>query len=190
MTNPWIQQPVDETVGTDVASDAVQSPRVWGSGADVRVAGGLPVVEVESFGTRLWVVGAHGGAGATTWAHLLTAGDAGTAWPRTPGGLTAVVVARASYVGLRAAQLAAIQWASGMVQGVDLLGLVLGADAPGKPSRTLREFTQRVEGAFPRVWRVPWVEAWRSVEAWKDIPRPVVKIASGIKAATFRVSAD
>lgn len=182
MTNPWIQpaSPSDQEVSEPVAPRT----RAWGAGADVRVAGGLPVVDVGDSSASFWVVGAHGGAGTTSWAHLLAAGDAGTAWPRATHAVTALVVARATYVGLRAAQLAAIQWASGMVQGVDLLGLVVGADAPGKPPKALREFTRRVEGAFPRVWTVPWVESWRAVEAWKDVPRSVVKITADIKAAT------
>src|SRR5690625_7783755 len=62
--------------------------------------------------------------------------------------------------GLLATQTAATKWASGAVD-VDLLGLVLVADAPGRLSRPLRDLARLVSGGLPRVWNLPWIEAWR-----------------------------
>ena len=83
---------------------------------------------------KLWVVGAHGGAGVST---LLALGEPGEwsstdrAWPYDPTGgvLPTVLVARTSAAGLLAAQSALTQWAGGGVHpSVRLLGLVLAAD--------------------------------------------------------------
>lgn len=139
----------------------------------------------------LWIVGAHGGAGASTWAHLLGAGDAGTAWPRhvNPSrSLDIVVCCRSTAAGLRAAQDVAIEWASGALPG-QLVGLVVGADAPGRLPRELREQLQITSGAFPRYTFVPWQAQWRfaresGVNA--DHSRRINKIAATVAAWTER----
>ncbi|WP_436788049.1 DUF6668 family protein [Yinghuangia sp. YIM S10712] len=86
------------------------------------------------------------------------------AWPVRPdSGMTYVIlVARTHVRGLTAAQTAARQWASGHANGVVLLGLVAVADAPGRLPKDLRESLRFVAGGVPRLWRIPWVEAWRS----------------------------
>ena len=130
----------------------------------------------------LWVVGAHGGAGATTWAHLLGAGDAGCAWPRPPHLVEVLVVARANRTGLRAAQAAAIQWASGAVEAVDLVGLLLVTDAPGRMPKGLRDYARLVKGAFPQVIEMGWVESWRVQEAWKEpTPREAQRVLARVQ---------
>ena len=48
---------------------------------------------------------------------------------------------------------------------VDLLGLAVLADAPGKTPKPLRDFAAIVGGGAPRLWTLPWVEAWRHGEA-------------------------
>ena len=114
----------------------------------------------------VWWVGAHGGAGETTLAQLLTGSRAsGHAWPVAAPDTRAarppvLLVARTHASGLRAAQAAAIEWAAGLVS-VRLLGLVLIADAPGRPPRALRDLAQLVAGGVPAVWRLPWHEPWR-----------------------------
>lgn len=163
--NPWASPPV-----MPVQSPAPERPvraRVWKPGAQVSMTGGLPIVSAQGQECPLWVVAAHGGAGATSWARLLGAGDAGVGWPDPSGFTRAVVVARNSFVGLRAAQSAAIQWASGQVERVELAGLVLSADAPGRPVKELVELRKRIEGAFPRVWLVSFQAAWRVQLAWE-----------------------
>jgi hypothetical protein len=139
----------------------------------------------------LWVVGAHGGAGTSTWAHLLGAGDAGAAWPKhvNPSrSLDIVVCCRSTAAGLRAAQDVAIEWAAGALTG-QLVGLVVGADAPGRLPRELREQLQITSGAFPRYTFVPWQAQWRFAgENGKGVEhsRHINKIAATVAAWTER----
>ena len=72
-----------------------------------------------------------------------------------------LLVCRADMRGLTAAQSALTQWASGAAPEVDLLGLAVLADAPGKTPKALRDFAAIVGGGAPRLWTLPWVEAWR-----------------------------
>jgi hypothetical protein len=118
----------------------------------------------------VWWVGAHGGAGETTLAQLVPGSRAaGHAWPQLTvpaedGALAptkVVLTARSNVSGLTAAQRAATEWAAGGVAGVELLGLVIIADAPGRLPRPLKDLTALVAGGVPRVWHLPWSEAWR-----------------------------
>jgi hypothetical protein len=117
----------------------------------------------------VWVVGSHGGAGETTLADLVDEWEAtGHTWP-TPSDLSfncpVLLVARADKRGLDAAREALRQWASGVLgDHVNLLGLVLVADAPGRLPKPLRHLVEVVSGGAPRLWEVPWVEAWRTGE--------------------------
>ncbi len=157
--NPWLT-PVQEPAPEPVAP----APRPWAPGADVAAVPGLPVAAVEQApGGGLWVVGAHGGAGASTLAALLGAGDAGRCWPLDPSGRTRVVVAaRTSAYGIGCAQEAAMQWAAGGAPpGTELLAVAWVADAPGRLPRALAKRLGLVSGAFPVAVRVPWVGAWR-----------------------------
>lgn len=126
----------------------------------------LPKFAIPAADT-IWWVGVHGGAGETTMAHLLPGTRAaGHRWPIPPPPVPTpvVLVARTHGSGLRAAQRAAIEWASGVVQGVAVLGLVLIADAPGRLPRVLDDFADIVGGGVPRVWDIPWIEEWRRGE--------------------------
>jgi hypothetical protein len=116
------------------------------------------------------LLGAHGGAGVTS---LLRAGlhqvavDAGRCWP--PAG-PVLLVARTSTSGLEWARDLARQHASGLAGDVELLGLVLVPDAPGRlPARTagLRDL---VSGAFARTWQLPWLEEWRLAATTEPLP--------------------
>jgi hypothetical protein len=71
-----------------------------------------------------------------------------------------VLVARSSATGLRAAQLAARDWASG-ARPVQLLGLVVIADAPGRRPPVLADYEQVIAGAVPALWQIEWHEPWR-----------------------------
>lgn len=162
-SNPWVQEPAPpEPVGDGVEALGVDYRR-WASGAEVSVSRRLGRVRVR--GSALWVVGAHGGSGASTWAGLLGAGDAGRSWPVpvVPGEeLRVLVAARSNAAGLEAARAAAVEWLEGAVAGVELLGLVLGADAPGRRRpKALSRLVRDVSGAFPVVLHVPWQAAWR-----------------------------
>ena len=126
----------------------------------------LPKFAIPAADT-LWWVGVHGGSGESTMSLLLPGTRAaGHRWPIPPPPVPTptVLVARTHASGLRAAQRAAIEWASGVVQGVAVLGLVLIADAPGRLPRVLDDFADIVGGGVPRVWDIPWIEEWRRGE--------------------------
>ena len=133
---------------------------------------GVPAPTLPALPTRrldvvadVYVVGVHGGAGESTVAVLNPAWwvETGHGWPlvQTSASPRVLLVARTSASGLRAAQAAATQWAAGATPPIDLLGLVLVADAPGRLPRPLRELAQLVGGGVPRTWSLPWSEPWR-----------------------------
>jgi hypothetical protein len=172
--NPWTRQqqaptaqsPVTPTV-TEPSPAQARGPQAPQHGVPVPAPHErLPQFAIPRVDT-LWWVGVHGGSGETTMAHLLP----GTAaaehrWPIPPPPVPTpvVLVARTSAYGLRRAQRAATEWASGVVRGVSVLGLVLIADAPGRLPRVLDDFADIVGGGVPRVWEVPWIEEWRRGE--------------------------
>lgn len=130
---------------------------------------------------KVWVVGLHGGAGATSIANLIDgAEELPASWPIVlDEELVApvILVARTHYSGLEAAQNATQEWASGAVPST-LLGLVLVADAP-RPSRTLKTSIRDTLHRAPHGWHLPWQESWR------DLPvtdRPL----SGAASRTLR----
>jgi len=95
-----------------------------------------------------------------------------------------VLTARSNLRGLRAAQVAATQWASGLVPHVQVLGLVVIADAPGRLPRPLREYAQLVSGGVPRTWTLPWIETWRLGETPElaTSPREVRRLVDELTA--------
>lgn len=139
----------------------------------------------------LWVVGAHGGAGTSTWAHILSAGDAGASWPQhinPTRALSIVVCCRSTAAGLRAAQDVGIEWAAGGLPG-QFVGLVVGADAPGRLPRELRDQLQISSGAFPHSIFVPWQAQWRFArenDVNTNLSRRITKIAATVAAWTER----
>lgn len=157
MVNPWIAGSAPEPL----LVEKTPTLRVWRSQSiEVEVRTALPQ-QAAPEGASLWVVGAHGGAGTSTWAHLLSAGDASCAWPVTGGAINVLVCARAHRAGLEAARAAAIQWASGALPMISLVGLILTPDAPGRTPKPLREHLASVGGTYPQVFSVPWIEQWR-----------------------------
>ncbi|MFE1400358.1 DUF6668 family protein [Nocardiopsis dassonvillei] len=134
----------------------------------------------------MWWLGVHGGAGERTMAALIQdSRTVGHAWPvvATPNvpAPRVVLVARTHARGLLALQAAATEWASGQT-GVDLLGAVLIADAPGRLPRPLRDLMSLVSGGVPRTWHVPWMEPWRRGETVTatDVPKPVRTLVTEI----------
>jgi hypothetical protein len=157
----------------------------------------MPIDDVgeEAPAHLIWVVGLHGGSGASTITRLLdqsaqTNPDRGAGqfsrdvtewsprgWPSGPGPQVAarvLLVARTHLAGLDNAAAAAEQWASGRLDGVQLLGLVLVDDAP-RPTSVQRAAVQRVSALVPECWHVPWIPAWRDLAAPQlaDAPRRV-----------------
>jgi hypothetical protein len=136
---------------------------------------------------RLWFTGCSGGSGESTLAALLPgARPTEHRWPVIPGAPARVVlVARTSAEGLLAAQDVIAQWAdpaSGLRTSIDLLGLVLSADIPGRPPRVLRDLAKHVRGGVPkdRSWELPYIEAWRLGERHRtsDVARVLARITA------------
>lgn len=121
----------------------------------------------------LWITGTHGGAGESRIADLLH-GTRVTdhCWPVLQDGSKprVLLVCRADMRGLTTARSALTQWASGATPEVDLLGLAILADAPGKSPKALRDFAAIVGGGAPRLWTLPWVEAWRHDDSTSSPP--------------------
>lgn len=174
--NPWIPpgQDTDE-VETEDSSLQDQDPdlAITPTGPMLPQPGsGLPEgkgleLRPTTQNARLWWVGTHGGSGESTLAALMEGScDAHHAWPvpanSSTGEVPVILTCRTNLLGLRSAQEALKQWASGAVPGVRLLGLVMSADAPGKSPRALKDFARLVAGGAPRVWDLPWIEEWRT----------------------------
>ncbi len=128
--NPWTrqqsptpgpQQPGPSPQPADVTPRGPSAPQhgVPAPAEDQR----LPKFAIPVADT-LWWVGVHGGAGETTMSLLLPGTRAANhRWPIPPPPVPTpvILVARTHGSGLRAAQRAAIEWASGVVQGVPRL---------------------------------------------------------------------
>jgi hypothetical protein len=164
--NPWITSPTADTAEQE-------TPDTYTPPAAVISAPLKGMVEPDAAdrlasrtmtgSAALWIIGAHGGAGESRIADLLGARATGHCWPILQGGSKprVLLVCRADMRGLTAARSALTQWASGAAPKVELLGLAVLADAPGKTPKALRDFTAIVGGGAPRLWILPWVEAWR-----------------------------
>lgn len=147
-------------------------------GSSIGFPAGLGLQTAPLPWARLWVVGATGGAGESTIASLIPGAraadhrwpDLATLGPKYP----VVLCARTSLHGLTGAQRAAAQWAAGQLPDVDLLGLVLLADAPGKLPPPLADFVKVIAGGVPRTWSLPWMPSWRTEAATDSasLPRP------------------
>ncbi|WP_104045450.1 DUF6668 family protein [Arthrobacter sp. ZGTC412] len=163
--NPWITSPTtdiseEETLGTYMPPAVISAPlkgMVEPDAAD-RLAR-----RTMSGSAALWIIGAHGGAGESRIADLLGARATNHCWPVLQDGSEprVLLVCRSDMRGLTAARSALTQWVSGAAPKADLLGLVILADAPGKTPKALRDFATIVGGGAPRLWTLPWVEAWR-----------------------------
>ena len=156
--NPWVDH---EVQGVPVAAPVAASPAwsvVGGISAEAAVACTLPVVFSDHH-EDVVLVGAHGGAGTSTVAELTGLVDGGHVWPvSAPVANRVLVVARTNMMGLRAAQAAALRVYSGAVRGVEMVGVVLVADVPGRRlPRELVEMMRAVKAAFPTSIMVDWV---------------------------------
>lgn len=137
----------------------------------------------------LWVTGVHGGAGESRLSNILDgARPTDHAWPVLEEGFSkpaVLLVCRSDMRGLKAAQSALIQWASGAAPKVELLGLAVLADAPGKLPKALRDFIALVSGGAPRLWMLPWVESWRLGETDFGAPgREFLRLSADLAALT------
>ncbi|MBT2594052.1 DUF6668 family protein [Arthrobacter sp. ISL-72] len=167
--NPWITSPAAGDASDNVAAEVHLPPTAK---IDAPLLGIVEPDWADRLGRRtvsgtasLWVTGVHGGAGESRLASLLDGARATDhAWPvhdDAYGKLPVLLACRSDMRGLQAARSALIQWASGAAPAVELLGLAVLADAPGKLPKPLREFAALVGGGAPRLWMLPWVESWR-----------------------------
>ncbi|MBQ1162554.1 hypothetical protein KBZ21_31540 [Streptomyces sp. A73] len=124
-------------------------------------------------------VGAHGGAGTSTLAEMVGGRDLGRRWPDPSQGEPGrvLLVARTHGSGLRAASRALEALHSGEhPAGVDLLAVVLVADAPGRLPFHLAQRV-RVLRSVADVHRVPWVPGWRGEKRTGPVPRTIRTLA-------------
>lgn len=178
--------------GTGSASPAAR-PHVRVPGLSLRSAGlvsappdGRTLRRTTQPVAGIALLGAHGGAGVSS---LLRAGldevaiDARRCWPQTG---QVVLVARTSTSGLEWARDLARQHASGLAgDDIDLLGLVLVADAPGRSPARTTDLRELVCGAFDRTWQLPWLEEWRLAAMTEPLPvHPTVRHLIGELART------
>lgn len=190
--NPWLSHPVAVEAPPPAAAPEPPAPT-----GPTQPQHGIPAPAPElclpvmprSQQPHLWWLGAHGGAGESSLAHLLPGSAAADhRWPQAPGVQPArvVLVARSSMRGLQAAQATATQWAAGLVPGVDLIGLVVIADAPGRLPRPLREALHLVKGGVPRAWTIPWIESVRLGQPLtaSGAPREVRQLVDELHALT------
>jgi hypothetical protein len=149
----------------------------------------LPVAGATLNGsTAVVLLAAHGGAGVSCLlrAGLETAGavDARRAWPSNG---PVLLVARTDVGGLESARDAVRQHASGTAgMDVDLLGLVLIADAPGRLPARAAALADLVCGGFDRVWLLPWLEEWRLAASTEPLPAhpEVSRLSKDLRALT------
>ncbi|MFD5406949.1 hypothetical protein [Streptomyces griseorubiginosus] len=137
-----------------------------------RAAGGRSREEVG-------YVKAHGGSGATSLVEALGGVDVGDRWPEPARGepYRIVLVGRTSASGLRSVSRALGALKDGNApKGLELLAVVLVADAPGRlPIGLLRRI--RVLRSVAHVHRVPWIPAWRTDSPMKYVPRQLVTLS-------------
>lgn len=144
------------------------------------VEGGLPIRSADpaSHDGTVAVLGCSGGSGESSLATILDAHACGHAWP--PGG-PVVLCARTTATGLQAAQAALAQWAAGAVS-VDVLGLALVRDTPGRRPKPLRDLERIVGSGAPHVWEIPWIAQWRNDAARIDTaPRQVKSFIADVQ---------
>lgn len=153
----------------------------------------LPVVSA-THNAALWLVGAHGGAGETTFSQFDSQwSEAGHCWPEKDSGAptTCVLLARTHAHGLLAARSALTQWASSQAgRSSKVLGLVLIADSPGRQPKPLRDLSKVVSGGAPAVWHVPWVESWRLGDSITETaPRSVFRLVDTLRSLSASAQA-
>ncbi|MFJ6086472.1 hypothetical protein ACIQI8_34290 [Streptomyces sp. NPDC092369] len=125
-----------------------------------------------------WVK-AHGGAGTTSLAHALGGVDIGARWPDPARGepRRILLVGRTSAGGLRSVSRALQALHEGNApRGLDLLGVILVADIPGRLPLSLLRRIRVIRAAAP-VHRVPWIPSWRVGARSRSLPRQLAPLA-------------
>ena len=148
-------------------------PRMINAGSDPDTPPG-PGRSLSASGMG-WVA-AHGGAGVTTLSMVLGGKDLGARWPEAARAEPArvMLVARTHAQGLRAASRGLNALREGRhPAGMELVGLVLVADAPGRLPHPLVARIRLLRSVVP-VWRVPWIAPWRLGDQAPGLPKQAV----------------
>lgn len=182
--NPWLTgpenapEPESQVAALTTRKEARSGPSEPQAGVAVPDTADRLPRWLQTWPATVWWLGVHGGAGESTLSTLAAGSrPAQHGWPIPDTASTVhrvVLVARTNWAGLTAAQRAATEWASGALgDGVQLDGLVLIADTPGRLPKPLRDLQQVISGGVPRVWALPWVDAWRlgPVEPFVSLPK-------------------
>lgn len=196
-TNPFIpteaappppeKESADDLFGERVTLQGPESPD--GVGAERTDDAPWPQQEVSVM-ANIMVMGLHGGAGASTVAHLLgdEAADVGLGWPVAGGWtrprpvLNVVAVCRTHHAGLAAGTRFAHQWASGELTDSHLLGILLIDDGP-KLFDSQKSAAKRLGQMTPHGWHLPWMNEWRVQSPDSThLPRRIRKTISTITA--------
>ncbi|MFE3228573.1 hypothetical protein [Nocardia sp. NPDC059228] len=127
--------------------------------ASVRLA---PLPTTGPYPPLFAVLGAHGGAGASTLAHWWAhSADSGVAWPASARTTQRVIVAARDCIpGLAAAADRLREWHAGLAPaGVTVLGLVVTAARPGRVPAAVRRYRRIVEDLVDgAIWSIEWHE--------------------------------
>lgn len=121
-------------------------------------------VELALGGDGLWLLGTHGGSGARCLSAVLPGThSAGRAWPTSSQTREPVVlVCRGNHRGLTTAQdYARVYRDEGLAERLQLLGVIVCADAPGRSPTALRRLERLLSGAVPILGHAPWEPSWR-----------------------------
>ncbi|MFD6354480.1 hypothetical protein ACFXO9_23665 [Nocardia tengchongensis] len=116
----------------------------------------------------VWLLGVHGGAGASTLSHVLApAADSYRRWPgvferESP---FVVLVARETISGLTRAHDLLRQHHAGLAGACEVLGLITVAARPGRMPAEIRRYRDVVGSLAGQVWQLPWHEEWILVES-------------------------
>lgn len=185
--NPWLTSPTTETAEEETPNTYIPPTAVISAPLKGMVepdAADRLARRTISGSAALWIIGAHGGAGESRVANLLGARATDHCWPVLQDGSEprVLLVCRADMRGLTAARSALTEWASGAAPEVGLLGLVVLADAPGKTPKALRDFTSIIGGGAPRLWTLPWVEAWRHGDTTAPMSREYQRFITDMAA--------
>ena len=135
------------------------------------------IPDQQSPAPLVWLLGAHGGAGVTTLAHLLApAADCYRRWPAALGGESryVVLVARETVIGLAAADALARQHHAGLAGDSELIGLITVAARPGRIAAPIRRDLTLYSGLVDHTWSVGWHEAFtlaphNSLPVWSPL---------------------
>lgn len=118
-----------------------------------------------------WFVGAHSASGASSAAGFVS--GALSSSHRWPVGAEAPVflVCRSHMRGVRAAQTALRDFATGRLD-LSIAGLIVVADAPTRKPKEVKMLLKVLSGLVPHIFEVPWIEAFRVSEDFPDVPPP------------------